>query len=223
VGKRFYGKIVQYCDKAIVQRRAVHSATVIEHLRTGTDEKNSILLYFFRNHRNPRQRTFQDCLHVFTEQLIDSNADCFNDAKQYYHERLQKTQGREGTLAMLSIDENISLTKQLCSRFDIVFMVIDALDECSDRSGFSRGLRSFLEENGHIKILLTSRQEVDIERLLVPIVSHRLALKEHMKSDIKLYLAAEIRTRIEQGTLKLRQNGLFSDIIAAVEGKADGM
>jgi DNA replicative helicase MCM subunit Mcm2 (Cdc46/Mcm family) len=154
---------------------------------------------------------------------MSSSSACFNDAKEYYHERLQETQGQQGMPATLSINENINLIKQFCFRFDDVFMVVDALDECVDRKGFTCGLRRFREENENIKLLLTSRYEVDLERLIAPVASHRLALKEYMKSDIKMYLNAEIETRLQQGTLKLRQKSLVSDIVTAIEGKADGM
>lgn len=187
------------------------------------DLNNSIVLYFFCKHRNSRKQTLEDCLQVFTKQLIDTSSACFNDAKEYYYERLQKTQGQQGKPAAISRDEKISLTKQFCFRFDKVFMVVDALDECTDRAGFASGLQRFLGENSNVKILLTSRHEMDLERLITPVASHRLALKEYMKSDIKKYLQAEIETRLQQGTLKLRQKGLVSDIVAKIEEKADGM
>lgn len=90
------------------------------------------------------------------------------DTQEYYHERLQKTQGQQGAPATPLIGENINLIKQLCFRLDAVFMVIDTLDECPERKDFSRGLRSFLEENENIKLLLTSRQEVELERPITP-------------------------------------------------------
>jgi len=102
-------------------------------------------------------------------------------------------------------------------------MVVDALDECADRSGFLDGLMSFLKEKGKFKLLLTSRQEVDLDRLIDPIASHRLPLKDYMGSDIKSYLNAELRTRIEEGALKLGRESLITDIAAAIEKKADGM
>jgi hypothetical protein len=180
------------------------------------------VLHFFCNHRNPRKQAFQDCLHAFTKQLIDSNSDCFNEAKQCYHERLLKIHGQQHT-PTLSIYEYISLIKQLCFIFDTVFMVVDALDECADRSDFLDGLMSFLKEKGKFKLLLTSRQEVDLDRLIDPIASHRLPLKDYMGSDIKSYLSAELRTRIEEGALKLGRESLIADIAAAIEKKADGM
>jgi hypothetical protein len=102
-------------------------------------------------------------------------------------------------------------------------MVVDALDECADRSAFLGGLKSFLEEKGNIKLLLTSRQEVDLDRLIDPIASHRLPLKDYMGSDIKSYLSAELRSRIEGGALRLGRKSLVADIAAAIEKKADGM
>jgi len=145
------------------------------------------------------------------------------DAKKYYHERLQKTLGQQSTPAKLSLDENVTFIKQLCSRFETVFMVIDALDEASDVYALLEGLKSFRHEVGNIKFLLTSRQEVELERLITPIMSHRLALRDHMRSDIRSYLRADIRKRIAQGTLNIRRESLVEEITAAIEDKADGM
>jgi hypothetical protein len=80
-----------------------------------------------------------------------------------------------------------------------------------------------MEENAKIKLFLTSRDEVELVRLVSPASSHHLALKEFMRSDIGTYLTHETATRLAQGTLKLRQKSLASDIVAAIEEKADGM
>jgi hypothetical protein len=199
------------------------STMVIEYLQKELDLKNSTVLYFFGNRRNPRLQTLQDCLHILTKQLLDRNLDFFNGAKEYFHERLQKSQGQQGAPPLLSIDENISLLKQFCLKLEAVFVVIDALDECTDRGDFIHSLLSLSEGNPKVKFYITSRYEVELERLMSPISSHSLALKDYMKSDIRTYLIAETSTRIAQGTLKLRQEGLSADIIAAIEEKADGM
>jgi hypothetical protein len=164
--------------------------------------------------------SLQDCLHVFTKQLLDRNPSCFDVAKKFYLERLPKSQGQPATL---SIDEKISLIKQLCLSLNTVFIVVDALDECTDRDSFSRCLLSLSEGNPKIKLFLTSRYEVELERLVFPMASHHLSLKEHMRSDIKSFLNHETATRLAQGTLKLRQEGLAVDIVSAIEEKADGM
>jgi len=147
----------------------------------------------------------------------------FNYIKEQFHEKLQKTQGQQGTPAKLSTDEYISLIKQFCLQFEKVFIVLDALDECVDRSGFFRGLLRLSEDSPTINLFLTSRYEVELERVINPVASHRLALKEHMRSDIRMYLYAQTTTRVRQGSLKLRQENLVANIIAALEAKADGM
>lgn len=165
-------------------------------------------------------QTLQDCLHVFTKQLLDRSADCFNIAKQQYLERLPKTQGQP---ASLSVEENIKLIKQCCLILGKVSAVVDALDECADREIFLRGLLSLSEQNPKFKLFLTSRFEVDLERIISPKSSHHLALAEHMRSDIKVYLTQEITSRLAKGNLKLCQESLAQDIVAAIEYKADGM
>jgi hypothetical protein len=199
------------------------SATVVEYLQTDLDQKQSIVLYFFCSHRNPRKRNLENCLNAFSKQLLDMSPEYFNYTKEQYNEKLQKTQGQQGTPAKLSIDEYISLIKQFCLRLEKVVVVVDALDECADRSGFFRGLLKLSGESLTINLFLTSRYEVELERMINPVASHRLALKEHMRSDIRTYLYAETTTRIGQGSLKLRQESLVANIIAVLEEKADGM
>lgn len=99
-------------------------------------------------------QTFQDCLHVFTKQLLDRSLDFCIDAKEYYHERFQKSQGQRGTPPLLSIDENISLIKQFCLKLEVAFLVLDGLDECTNRGEFIQGLMSLSEENSRIKLFI---------------------------------------------------------------------
>jgi hypothetical protein len=136
------------------------STTVVEYLQKKFNMKNSSVLHFFCNHRNPRMQTFQDCLRTLTKQLLDRNSDFFNDAKDYYHESLQKTQGQQGAPPVPSIDENISLIKQFCLKLEAVFVVVDALDECANRGNFFRGLLSLSKENTKMRLFMTSRYEV---------------------------------------------------------------
>jgi hypothetical protein len=41
--------------------------------------------------------------------------------------------------------------------------------------------------------------------------------------DIRTYLSAEVESRLALGSLKLRQDSLAAEIVAALEERADGM
>jgi hypothetical protein len=108
-------------------------------------------------------------------------------------------------------------------KVETAFVVVDALDECADRGCFFRGLLSLSEENPNVKLLLTSRYEVELQRIIYPVASHHLTLEEHVRSDIRMYLTHETATCLDQGTLKLRHESLAADIADAIEEKTDGM
>ncbi len=101
-------------------------------------------------------------------------------------------------------------------------LVVDAIDECSNVQSFVAGLES-LTSRSNIKLLVTSRNEVETELAMTPLAKFQMCLPEHMKDDIHTFLTNETQNRVKQGSLKLRQKELAGDIVAALEAKADGM
>jgi hypothetical protein len=101
--------------------------------------------------------------------------------------------------------------------------MIDALDECSFLSAFIGGLKSLIVAKSNIRLLLTSRHDVELKRFIAPITTYQLPVIEHMRVDIWTYLSAEVESRIALGLLKLRQESLAAEIVTALEERADGM
>lgn len=167
-------------------------------------------------------QSLQDLLYAIVKQLLDQNPTCLEDAKQRYHERTRGVEGPKAAARPFSVSEYIRFIQQLCLKWESVSLVVDAVDECSGLDTFVDGLRN-LWSGANVRLLLTSRHDVDLKRAIEPIASYKIALVENMKNDIEIYLKTEIRKRIAAGTLKLKQKELEELIATALEAKADGM
>ena len=198
-------------------------ATIVDHLQQISTSGSECVLYFFCDHRNPNVQSLQDLLHVVVKQLLDRNPACFEDAKYWYEERLRTVAGPHTSAAKpLSNSEYIKFVNQLCLRWESVSLVIDALDECVGLDAFVGGFKDILG-GSNVRLLLTSRHDVDLKRGIEPIADYQISMMEKMGEDIETYLSTEVQYRIACGILKFKQKGLDALVVTALMEKADGM
>jgi hypothetical protein len=195
-------------------------ATIIRHFCENTSlSTTSATLYFFCDHRDPSKRLLNDLLCVLLKQLLDRNDECFAEVNSWWKERLSDS---SSVLKLLSTSEYIDLIRRLCNQLTSVRLIIDAIDECADLETFVPGL-STLTANSNINLLLTSRHNVDLVRAIEHLAKYRVPVAENMRDDIHQYLVAQVRKRIDKGSLKLREKSLEASIVTELEHKADGM
>ncbi|KAK3324446.1 hypothetical protein B0T19DRAFT_230581 [Cercophora scortea] len=103
---------------------------------------------------------------------------------------LKKRNGRR-------IDE-LEALDAICQRFDSVFIAIDALDECRDRSGFLKLLKTIMGRDlcSNLKLLVTSRDEIDIRRGITSLPSRVvLSMTNHLvDEDIRKFVRSELQS-----------------------------
>jgi hypothetical protein len=168
-------------------------------------------------------QSLQNLLHVIVKQLLDQNTACFQDAKYWYEERLRTVAGPHISAAKpFSTSEYTKFINQLCLKWDSVSLIVDALDECIGLDSFVGGLKEILR-GPNVRLLLTSRHDVDLKRILEPTADYQISMMENMSNDIKTYLVKEVQHRVTYGTLKIKQKGIDRLIVAAIMEKADGM
>jgi len=168
-------------------------------------------------------QSFQDLLHVIMKQLLNQNQSCFEEAKYFYEESLRRVAGPQSTAAKpLSQLEYVQLICQMCLRWESVSLVIDALDECVGLDSFVGGLKDVLG-GSNIRLVLTSRHDVNIKRVVESVADFQISMMERMGDDIETFLWAEIQRRISSGTFKFKQKALDAKVVAALREKADGM
>jgi hypothetical protein len=120
----------------------------------------------------------------------------------------------------------VKLFKAITSHFEQVVIVVDALDESVEIRKFARTFAELLAPSDYatrVLIFTTSREDVNIERLMAPLATCHLSLVGRMTQDIETYVAAEVKERVQSRTLKLRDAGLINDIIRSLVDQADGL
>jgi hypothetical protein len=111
------------------------------------------------------------------------------------------------------------------SYFKQLVLVVDALDECEDCIEFIQGL-AYIKgtTSADLKLLISSRKEVDIARELSSFLDFERAItKEDLTEDVRSYVAADISDRLKTRKLKLRDPTLESHIVDSLVKGSDGM
>ena len=127
--------------------------------------------------------------------------------EQHYHNDSQPT-----------YDELKNAFLKIIQQFGHIFIVLDALDECSldqrkDLCQFILSLASTSSDQGIVKLFVTSRKESDIEQAFrqesIPTIEIEAA---KVNSDIEVYVKAQIELRIQNRSLRFRNITLKDQI-----------
>ena len=95
-------------------------------------------------------------------------------------------------------DSLISTLREMLRLFKRVYIIVDALDECSNSEERDQVL-TFMEDVvcwklGNTHLWVTSRREADIEACFKPLVSHRVELhSDFIDQDIQTYLHHQLK------------------------------
>lgn len=164
-----------------------HRSTAIEKLNSLFPDKASVrIAYFYFDFKEPAKQNARNMVLSVLGQLCRHQSripDCVKALyrKQIDHEPPSIT---DLTLALLDIVKT----------FKQIFLVIDALDECTERPALLGTLCTIIqhERGEHIKVLVASREEQDIQAALssLPLMS----IRTQMSSDIGLYVTESIDT-----------------------------
>ena len=125
----------------------------------------------------------------------------------------------------------------IAQEFNSIFLVLDALDECtlSQRANLCEFFSDIVELSvtpapvstagrGNVKLFVTSRKEPDIERVFLRKSFPKIEIQtEKVDHDIKVYVQAQIEQRLHDGRLYLGNIALKDRILDALTSKAGGM
>jgi hypothetical protein len=106
-----------------------------------------------------------------------------------------------------------------------VFILLDALDECSERKMVLEWMQESIPVLAHVQVIATGRPEAELERTLPGWIGKQNCLplnKESVNTDIQSY----IKVRLDQGQEFKRwagSPGVLEQIRDTVGSKADGM
>ncbi|KAH4197368.1 hypothetical protein HBI24_158410 [Parastagonospora nodorum] len=195
-------------------------ASAIQKLLTLQTERNEdmTILYFFCDHRDPAKVTHDSFLMTLTKQILNHSPDFMEQAKKIYDEKANNGE------RMFNRTDYISLIQSFMSLCKHVFIFCDALDESSEGDEIANSLGNLFEYGQKCdvstRVLMTSRFDVQLERRHATLTTNRVALAENMKPDIDQYVTTEVGSRVEKGTLKMRDKNLQSSIQEQVASRA---
>ena len=119
--------------------------------------------------------------------------------------------------------ENIiqSLFYNKIAQAEHVYIVLDALDECTDQESFLAFLRKLIDTNGGLRILTTSRREKDIEDLLSTVADYNINIESAIVDrDISVYVHDRLA---EDSRLRKWPSAVQKEITTTLMEQAGGM
>jgi len=192
-------------------------ASAIKEIFVRKDKKVAVL-YFFCDHRDPSKVSHDNFVMTLARQLFEHSPELMDRARRIYDEKAD-----DGDRPFKRADY-APLIESIMGQFESVYILCDALDEAAEGDEIANTLERLLSYgirfNHSIKVLLTSRFDVQLERRHDLITANRVALAENMKPDIEQYINKEVENRIARGTLKLRNKVLQSLIQKRVTSRA---
>ena len=102
------------------------------------------------------------------------------------------------------------------------YMVLDALDECTDRPTLLPFINDLVTSSQHhVRLLATSRRERDIEEELRSVAQHVVNIQSaEVDTDISVYVRGRLAT---DSKLKKWPSGVKDEIAVELMSKANGM
>ncbi|EIM82246.1 uncharacterized protein STEHIDRAFT_160801 [Stereum hirsutum FP-91666 SS1] len=169
--------------------KSVLSSTIIRDIEFDSEVDSSIsLAYFYFDLRQPEK---EQCLGLISS-LVDQLASRCSDmpAALEWLYGIHRNGMEQPTLHNLVAALKEMIVNIACS----VYIVIDALDECSERNNLMALIEEITQWNlDNIHMLLTSRKEEDLNRLLMPLSAEVTLESSIVDRDIAFHIRAVLQ------------------------------
>ena len=178
---------------------------------------NTAVAYFYCNYNVPETQNPCTILACLIRQLAKQDEASFLKVQGLYKKhsqgRKQPTDYDPQELCELIID--------MARDYESTVIVVDGLDECGPHTDQVTELLTMLyDDQVAVKTLLLSRDEYGIRHRLVNYPAISIAARS---SDLRLYVGAEIETRVRKEQLRLKNNELKEVIRNTLVEGAQGM
>jgi hypothetical protein len=202
-----------YCPIKLITR--ISSSVVIDYLGKKFHGQTVGIGCIFCNHKEQQDQTASYLISSLLNQFIEEQEDFPAEVTALY-ETHKKYQTRP------SFSECSTLLQSVVTAFSKVFIVIDALDECTESGNTKRSIidatKSLLSKEAHI--MVTSRKLPQIESLCKEWLQVEIMAKDQ---DIIQYLEAHIEDEGELGNVIQEHPEKRDSIITTIVQKSQGM
>ena len=206
-------------------------STIIDELCLNIKPNDSKMgiAYFYCDYSNPERQMLSNIMGSLTAQLSKQNLAFRSDLWKYY----DSSQGTHEAARNSDPKVLLDILIANCVRFRRVCLILDAIDECSNRGTPSprSQLLDYLTQiqergMGRIQILITSRPTMDIQEVFSSTPTITIS-SESNSADIELYVRTEMERKIQEKPRWLGDEGdtrtLKHSIVSTLVEKANGM
>ncbi|RSL60781.1 hypothetical protein CEP54_006626, partial [Fusarium duplospermum] len=183
-------------------------------------QRNAANPYFFCVYRDENTQDPVTILSSLCSQLARQDEKAFLVLEEYYHELTSDRQLQSGP----STKKLTKVLRRMCSSIDRVYIIVDGLDECGKQVEESvESLAALLPypDDETLNLALLSRDEVRIREIVGSQFQH-IEIEAHTE-DVQLYVASELKQRIESKKLRLQDLALKDLIMTRLVDGAKGM
>jgi len=200
------------CKQVLTSR--VLRSIVVDYLKHSIEREDVAIIYIYCSYKEKDDQTAANLVASLLQQLVQKSPVVSGEILSLYDHHTKN--GTRPTLGELS-----RLLQLESQRFSKVFVLIDALDECSESSGIRTSLLTEIRKlPSSIHLLVTSRHSLTIEREFEK--AGRLEIRAS-DEDIRRYLEYRIKTEHQLVRLVKTYPVLQENIISIVVEKAKGM
>ena len=203
------------------------SSSVIQHISAVCEAGSAIMAYFYFDFKDLNKQTCQDLLRSLVSQLSTRSSPCCDILHRVYMKHEDGTRQPSDDTLKECLKDMLRLLAQ-----GPIFIILDALDECPDSSGFPPPRNEVLQlvkelvdlRLHRLYICATSRPEVDIRAVLEPLALRSVSLHDEsgQKSDIAEYIQSVVNSPQSAEMRRWREDDKKL-VIETLTERADGM
>ena len=203
------------------------SSSVIQDIMTICESGSAILAYFYFDFRDLDKQTCHHLLLSLVSQLSARSSPCCDILHRVYETHENGTRQPSDDTLKECLIKMLRLPGQ-----GPIFIILDALDECPDSSGFPSPRDEVLQlvkelvdlRLQELHICATSRLEVDIRAVLEPLAFHSFSLHDEsgQKTDIANYVRNVVNSTPSMAMRRWRDDDR-NLVIETLTERADGM
>lgn len=205
--------VVRYSRQPSNSNLTAVRSLVIDHLKKSFAEQDIGIAFFFCDYQDQEYQSSTAIIASLLKQLSSLRSPLPSAVVDLY-KRSGRRQGR------LQFEVLVNTLKGIAKEFSRTYIIIDALDECSDKN-YRRSLLQILSELEmmSVKLFLTSRpHSEDIKRNLG---TYPQIIVEASEADIRTYLDHKIDQ--DEGISDIIDDSLKTEIVDTIAKGAQGM
>ncbi|KAI4248968.1 MAG: hypothetical protein LQ352_005786 [Teloschistes flavicans] len=198
--------------------KTVLVSSVLEFLKDYIQDADAGLAYFYCDYKEQKKQQPSKLLCTLLSQLARQHKIVFQRLQSFVQERY-----KENPASVPTHDElRSNFATFLEGSFQQIILVVDAIDESPQHTCMIGDLKTFSKNFPFIKILVSSREELDIIKAFKSFPQVKINQSD-IAGDINSFVKAEIAARIRDRELTIRRPELQKTICDNLVDRSEGM